>query len=83
MQYGYDVKIDGKWYKAGEEVRTSPASVGSEQKTDKTVQKHTKSEIQLMKVDDLKSLAESEGIENARELSGAELKKILIEHFNL
>ena len=83
MQYGYDVKIDGKWYKAGEEVKSSPASVNSEQKEEKILQKHTKSEIQLMKVDDLKDLAESEGIENARELSGTELKKILIEHFNL
>lgn len=85
MIYGYDVKINGKWYKAGEEVNSSPSFI-TEPKKDEVVsdkKSYSRSEIQLMKADDLKKLAESEGIENAMETSGNQLKKILIEHFGL
>lgn len=80
MTYGYDVKIDGRWYKAGEEVGSSPSVLNAEPILEK---KYSKSEIQLMKADDLRKLAESEGIENAMETSGNQLKKILVEHFGL
>lgn len=85
MIYGYDVKINGKWYKAWEEVNSSPSFI-IEPKKDEVVsdkKSYSRSEIQLMKADDLKKLAESEGIENAMETSGNQLKKILIEHFGL
>ena len=85
MIYGYDVKINGKWYKAGEEVNSSPSFIIEPKKDEGVSDKksYSRSEIQLMKADDLKKLAESEGIENAMETSGNQLKKILIEHFGL
>lgn len=45
--------------------------------------KYTKTDISRMSTADLQSLATAQGIENAKELSGAELKKLLIEKFGL
>ena len=45
--------------------------------------KYTKTDISRMSTSDLQSLAVAQGMENAKELSGAELKKILIEKFGL
>lgn len=45
--------------------------------------KYTKSEIQRMTTADLQNLAAEEGINDAYETSGNELKKILTKHFNL
>lgn len=45
--------------------------------------KYTKTEINRMTTAELQNLAAVEGIDNAFETSGGELKKILIEHFNL
>lgn len=44
---------------------------------------YTKSEIQRMTTADLQNLAAAEGINDAYETSGNELKKILTKHFNL
>lgn len=44
---------------------------------------YTKSEIQRMTTADLQNLAAAEGIKDAYETSGNELKKILAEHFGL
>lgn len=46
-------------------------------------QTFTKTEINRMSTSELKKLAETEEIPNAKELTGGELKKILIQHFNL
>lgn len=45
--------------------------------------KYTKTEINRMSKDDLVALASEQGIENAEETSGADLKKALIEKFGL
>ena len=45
--------------------------------------KYTKTDISRMSTADLQPLAAAHGIENAKELSGAELKKLLIEKFGL
>lgn len=44
---------------------------------------YTKTEIQRMSVDSLRILAKEVGIDNPDEISGSELKKMLIHHFNL
>lgn len=44
---------------------------------------YTKTTINRMSTADLQSLATEQGIENADEISGAELKKLLIEKFGL
>nr|DAG20003.1 MAG TPA: Rho termination factor, N-terminal domain [Caudoviricetes sp.] len=76
MVYEYKVKHKGKWYMPGEnvpeedDISTSPGA-------------YTKTDINRMSTSDLQSLATEQGIENAGEISGADLKKILIEHFGL
>ena len=46
-------------------------------------QKYNKSDIQRMSKDDLVSLAMEVGIDGAEEMNGADLKRELIEHFEL
>lgn len=44
---------------------------------------YSKTDINTMKTADLQSLATSVGIDGAEEMTGAELKKLLIEHYGL
>lgn len=74
----HSIKMNGKWYKAGEEI--SPAK--PQNKTTEQPQ-YSKTEINRMTTAELQNLAAVEGIENAFETSGGELKKLLIEHFKL
>ena len=69
------MKMNGKWYKAGEEI-----SLAKPQEEVKQNQ-YTKTEINRMSTADLKELAEKNGLDNS--LSGAELKKLLINHYGL
>lgn len=46
-------------------------------------QPYTKTEIQRMSVDSLRILAKEVGVDNPDEISGNELKKMLIAHFHL
>lgn len=75
----YTVKVNGKWYKAGEEI--SPAI--SEKNSEVTKYSFTKTDINRMSTEDLRRLALKQGIQNADETNGADLKKILIERFGL
>lgn len=50
---------------------------------DSVEKKYTKTEINRMSTAELQNLAEAEGIENAFETSGNELKKILASHYGL
>lgn len=50
---------------------------------DSARKKYTKTEINRMSTAELQNLAAAEGIENAFETSGNELKKILAEYFGL
>lgn len=86
MRATHSIKINGKWFKAGEEL---PAlNSYKEQEVKNTVdtkekKSYKKSDIFRMSTAELQALAESEGIENATELTGSELKTILVKHFNL
>jgi hypothetical protein len=75
MKYPYIVVHNGKWYNAGEEV---PENNNSGASFD-----YSKTTINRMPTSDLQELATKQGIENAGEISGAELKKMLIEKFGL
>jgi hypothetical protein len=81
------VKYNGVYYPAGTNVPVGVASV--EIKDNKIIDevkeevKYTKTDINRMSTSDLKSLAKSEGIKDADTLSGADLKKVLIEKFGL
>lgn len=83
-KYPYIVNKNGIWYPAGEEVpeKTSPKNENLEQRQEKQPQ-YTKTDINRMSTAELQSLAAEVGIEDAFETSGGELKKLLIEHFEL
>ena len=71
------MKMNGKWYKAGEEI-----SLAKPQEEVKQNQ-YTKTEINRMSTTELQSLALENGIDGADEMTGAELKKVLVEKFKL
>lgn len=66
------IKFNGKWYNAGDEVPEEGAFLS-----------YSKTAINRMSTSDLQLLATEQGIDNAEELTGAELKKLLIEKFGL
>ena len=66
------MKVNGRWYKAGEEVSESPIEKPSPEKT-----RYTKTEINKMNVSELRRLAAEKGI------NGTDLKSYLISAFGL
>ena len=77
------MKVNGKVYLAGEVIPSpveKPVEVVNESVNDVSeTKKFTKREITFMKVAKLRELASEIGIENPDELTGAELKEILID----
>ena len=71
------IKMNGKWYKAGEEI-----SLAKPQEEVKQNQ-YTKTEINRMSTAELQTLALENDIDGAEQMTGAELKKVLIEKFGL
>lgn len=83
MKYPYIVNYKGTWYPAGTEVPVGvkkTAETKSEGTKDNDL---TKTDINRMSTAELKELATKEGIDGAEDMTGAELKKVLISHFNL
>lgn len=66
MKATHSIKIDGKLYKAGEEI--SPANTFN----------YSKTEINRMPVAELKKLGEELGVLGFESMTGAELKKEII-----
>ena len=71
------MKMNGKWYKAGEEISLAEPQAESKQN------QYTKTEINRMSTAELQALALENGIDGADGMTGADLKKVLIEHFGL
>ena len=71
------MKMNGKWYKAGEEISLAEPQVELKQN------QYTKTEINRMSTAELQALALENGIDGADGMTGADLKKVLIEHFGL
>lgn len=88
-KYPYIVNKNGKWYPAGSEVPedTEKFKKNKEEILDLTkeeqVKKYTKTEIFHMSTVDLQVLAKEQGIKDAEEKTGSELKKLLVQHFGL
>lgn len=78
MIYPYEVKFNGEYYEAGEEV---PEEATGENGT--YSEKYTKTEINKMSIAELKNLATSVSIADADKKTGSELKKMLIEFYGL
>ena len=79
----HSVKHDGVWYKVGEEVPESSGNSAPSDFMNPPETPYTKTEINRMSTADLKKLASENGIENATEINGSDLKKMLIEKFGL
>ena len=82
MKYPYIVNKNGVWYPSGADVPEDTSPITTDNLTEKLVHNgYTKTEINRMSTADLKELAEKNGLDNS--LSGAELKKLLINHYGL
>ena len=71
------MKMNGKWYKAGEEISLARPQAEAKQN------QYTKTEINRMSTAELQTLALENDVDGADEMTGAELKKVLIEKFGL
>ena len=74
MKFDHRVKVNGKWYNAGQEVPEDKQGASFA---------YTKTDINRMSTADLQALASENGIIDADSFSGADLKSMLIEKFNL
>lgn len=79
MKYPYIVNKNGVWYPAGTEV---PEDIPTQNVAEEKNQ-YTKTEINRMSTAELQALALENNIDGADEMTGAELKKVLIEKFGL
>lgn len=95
----HSVKVNGVWYRAGEEIAPAKTTnftidgkvVGKVKEdvieiTDKEVIKEnqfTKTEINRMSTAELKEVAKLNGVNDADDMTGGELKKVLIDKFGL
>lgn len=76
-KYPYIVNKNGVWYPAGAEVPEDTDFIENESES------YTKTEINRMSTAELQELASNTGVEGANEMTGTELKKMLIEKFGL
>lgn len=90
MKYDHNVYHNGIFYHTGSEVPIDNEIAQSKNQSNKPnntmenqEKKFSKSEIARMSTSELQNLAASQGIENAYNTSGSELKKILVEFFGL
>ena len=79
----HSIKHDGVWYKVGDKVPESNSNSAPSDFMNPPETPYTKTEINRMSTADLKKLASENGIENATEINGSDLKKMLIEKFGL
>ena len=84
------MKYNGVYYPAGTDVpvgnNNTVVAETKEEVVEPIVEKqpqYTKTEINRLSTAELKSLALKQGIDNAEEMTGADLKKVLIEKFGL
>lgn len=84
MIYPYIVNKNGVWYPSGADVPKDTSPITTDNLKEKLVHNgHTKTEINRMSTAELQELALENGIDGADEMTGAELKKVLIEKFGL
>lgn len=72
------MKVNGRWYKAGEEISKYPVDKPSPEKT-----RYTKTEINKMNVSELRRLAAENGVKDPEGINGTDLKSYLISAFGL
>lgn len=77
MKFDHKVKYNGAWYLPGDEIP------GDNHKAEENVVLPTKSAIMRMSTAELQTFAKEHGVTDAETLTGAELKKILVEKLGL
>ena len=84
MIYPYIVNKNGVWYPSGADVPEDTSTITTDNLTEKLVHNgRTKTEINRMSTAELQELALENNVDCADEMTGAELKKVLIEKFGL
>ena len=91
MKFNHRVKFNGILYEKGQDVPIEDKKAEKkeieknflDEFAEKELAKYTKTDINRMSTADLKKLAKDKGIENAEDMNGAELKKVLIDKFKL
>ena len=85
MKYPYDVKVGSVWYEAGTEIPDVEEEVKAEEPivVEEPQKRITKSDILGMRKADLIKLAKENGISEADEMTGSELKSALVKALNL
>lgn len=93
MVYDHMVKVNGQYYRAGEDVPEIDYTAGDENSlpfSDDDItfetqgdKKYTKTDINRMSVSELRKMALSTGVEDPDEMTGTELKEYLISLFGL
>lgn len=74
-------KVNGKWYRAGQEI---PDFFNAETPENEAEENHyTRTDINRMPVDDLRKLAGKKGITGAESMTGVDIKKALIDALSL
>ncbi len=79
------IKMNGKWYKAGEEVSEgTPGQESSDEENQMSEEfKYKKTDINRMSTADLKELAREHEVLNVDDMTGQDLKEYFITRFNL
>lgn len=79
------IKMNGKWYKAGEEVpEGTPGQESSDEENQMPEEfKYKKTDINRMSTADLKELAREHEVLNVDDMTGQDLKEYFITRFNL
>lgn len=77
------IKMNGKWYKAGEEVPEENPGRYSEKMQIPVEFKYKKTDINRMSTADLKELAREYEVSNVDDMTGQDLKEYFITKFNL
>ena len=84
MKYPYDVKVGSVWYEAGTEIPDAEEVKAEEPVVVEEPQKRiTKTDVLGMRKADLINLAKENGISEADEMTGSELKSALVKALNL
>lgn len=88
MVYDHMVNYNGTYYSAGTDVpiddnKAQKKPIDDVAAVSETTKKYTRSEINRMTTAELKNLAVSVKIPNAEKKTGGDLKKELIEFFNI
>lgn len=76
-------KVNGNWYRAGQEIPAFFNAETPENENEAEENHYTRTDINRMPVDELRKLAGETGITGAESMTGADIKKALINALSL